>query len=161
MKRRARISIRNSHLGQCHSIEDGATIIRNVAQNHAFAHIEAAAEGPFLPLDRFSIGPDRERNAFGLRNVERFEVLADAILDQVGCILAVRCLDETRVRRFVLHFNAGRQTIDSYDFHLGNLDDAAEVERMSVEICRGMIFLVGVVEEEPNLGQTSWSCETR
>jgi hypothetical protein len=55
VKRRARVSVRHSHVGERQAVEKRATLEVDVVEGQAFTEVEADAEVPILPLDEVAL----------------------------------------------------------------------------------------------------------
>ena len=86
-----RVAVRDDHLSKGEAVEDtpfGAVIVvGDVVEHDAFAVVEADVDLPILPFDDAVL--DGERDAFGLGDVDGFEVFAVAArgLDRGGMIV--------------------------------------------------------------------------
>ena len=73
-----RVAVGDDHLGEREPVRDrpraAAVVVADRVQDHALAVVEADAQRPLLPAHAVAV--ERERDALGLRDLERLEVVA-------------------------------------------------------------------------------------
>ena len=77
------IAVRDVHVGESQAIEEGAIVVADIVEDHAFTLVEAVAEGPFLPVDdltRLSGWRDREAGSLRLNDIERLEIRSQLLV---------------------------------------------------------------------------------
>ena len=73
----AGIGVGDVHVGEGEAVEEGAVVVSDVVEDHAFALVEAVAERPLLPVNcvtGLTRWGDSKAGAFGLNYIEGFDV---------------------------------------------------------------------------------------
>lgn len=143
MEGRSGVRVGDRHLADREPVHDAAAVVPYVVDGGALAGVERHAEAPFLPFDQ-GLVRDAEGWAFGLDHVERFEVFACALWEELRDVVGrLAVADDVageglRVERFT--FPACCRTVDTDDLRGQRIYDGDDRQWKRVEVGIGVVL---------------------
>ena len=130
----AGVGVGDVHVGEGEAVEEGAVVVADVIEDHAFTLVEAVAEGPLLPVDcvtGLAGWGDGKAGALRLDYVEGFDV-GSQFLVFGGVFISLGIAEWAALLEFFA--SASWETVDADDFLGDGVHDGRNWKRERIVI---------------------------